>query len=82
MSVTIGSIAPDFTQSIGLLAVSFVVPLACVFGGWWSRFRERAFFVDTRELMGRQRDVPQVSAHGRHRALLAPRRARSATSPT
>src|SRR4029079_14596324 len=38
-------IATDYTQSLALIAVSFVVPLACVFGGWWSRFRERAFFV-------------------------------------
>ena len=28
-----------------VIAVSFAVPLACVLGGWWSRFRERAFFV-------------------------------------
>ena len=38
-------LATDYTQSLAVLAVSFVVPLACVLGGWWSRFRERAFFV-------------------------------------
>jgi arabinofuranan 3-O-arabinosyltransferase len=38
-------LATPFTQSIGVLAVSFATPLACVIGGWWSRFRERAFFV-------------------------------------
>jgi len=38
-------IAPPFTQSLLLLAVSFAAPLACVALGWWSRFRERAFFV-------------------------------------
>jgi arabinofuranan 3-O-arabinosyltransferase len=38
-------LAPDFTQSVRLLAVSFAVPLACLVGGWWSRFRERAYFV-------------------------------------
>jgi arabinofuranan 3-O-arabinosyltransferase len=38
-------LATDYTQSLALIAVSFVVPVACVLGGWWSRFRERAFFV-------------------------------------
>ena len=38
-------VAPQFTQSLALLAVSFAAPLACVALGWWSRFRERAFFV-------------------------------------
>ncbi|MFA5883679.1 MAG: alpha-(1-_3)-arabinofuranosyltransferase family protein, partial [Acidimicrobiia bacterium] len=37
--------APPFTQSIALLAVSFAAPLACLALGWWSRLRERAFFV-------------------------------------
>ncbi|MFM8305081.1 MAG: alpha-(1-_3)-arabinofuranosyltransferase family protein [Actinomycetota bacterium] len=37
-------IAPAFTQTLALLAVSFVAPFACVVLGWWSRFRERAFF--------------------------------------
>ncbi len=38
-------VAPQFTQSLVLLAASFAAPLACVALGWWSRFRERAFFV-------------------------------------
>jgi arabinofuranan 3-O-arabinosyltransferase len=38
-------LATSLTRSIPVLAVSFAAPLACVVGGWWSRFRERAFFV-------------------------------------
>ena len=38
-----GSHTP-FTQSIVVLAVSFAAPLACVLGGWWSRFRRTASF--------------------------------------
>ncbi|GMU78784.1 MAG: hypothetical protein AMXMBFR46_15780 [Acidimicrobiia bacterium] len=37
--------APPFTQSVALLVVSFATPLACIALGWWSRFRERLFFM-------------------------------------
>jgi len=37
--------APPFTQSLALVAVSFGAPLAALALGWWSRVRERAFFV-------------------------------------
>ncbi|MEI8001558.1 MAG: alpha-(1-_3)-arabinofuranosyltransferase family protein, partial [Actinomycetes bacterium] len=38
-------LAPPFTQNLALLTVSFVPPLLCLALGWWSRFRERLFFV-------------------------------------
>ena len=37
--------APPFTQTLALLAVSFVAPLACLALGGWTRVRERGFFV-------------------------------------
>jgi arabinofuranan 3-O-arabinosyltransferase len=38
-------LAPAFAESLLLVVVSFVVPLGCLLLGWWSRFRERVYFL-------------------------------------
>lgn len=41
----LAGLAPAFTQDLAVVVASFAGPLAAVTLGWWSRFRERLFFV-------------------------------------
>jgi len=63
----LAGIAPVFTQNLGVLAVSFATPLAAVALGWWSRFRERLFFVGL-VLTGML--VSSVAYGGPHRSVV------------
>ena len=63
----LAGIAPVFTQNLAVLALSFATPLAAVLLGWWSRFRERLFFVGL-VLTGML--ISSVAYGGTHRSVV------------